>query len=74
MFSIVDIVTELFISALLPPYRKLTSLPLRGADWKALKKSDADKSTKDKVLAFWHFEAMLKDLYFGKAKRPYFYN
>lgn len=62
----VDVITELFMSALLAPNRKLLSLPLRGADWKALKKmEDVQKSTKDRVLAYWHFEAELKEQYFG---------
>lgn len=69
MLSVSDIVTELFINALLPPSRKLLPLALRGADWKALKKSDTDKSTKDKVLAFWHFEAELKEQYFGERNK-----
>lgn len=62
----VDVITELFMSALLTPNRKLLSLPLRGADWKALKKNtDVERSTRDRVLAYWHFEAELKEQYFG---------
>lgn len=61
--------TELFINALLPPDRKLLSIPMRGADWKALKKNDnVDKSTKDKVYALWHYEATLKENYFGEHR------
>lgn len=59
--------TELFINALLPPDRKLVSFTLRGADWKALRKdTDVDKSTKDQIYAYWHFENAVKDQYFGK--------
>lgn len=62
----IDVITELFMSALLPPNRKLMSLAMRGADWKALKKSETlDKDTKDRVLAYWHFEHELKEHYFG---------
>lgn len=53
------------MSALLPPNRKLMSLAMRGADWKALKKSEEDKETKDRVFAYWHFEQELKEQYFG---------
>lgn len=64
----VDIITELFLSALLTPSRKLLTLQLRGADWKALRKTeDLDKATKDRILAYWHFEQELKDHYFGKC-------
>lgn len=62
--------TELFINALLPPDRKLISFALRGADWKALKKNDAiDKLTKDQIYAYWHFETIIKDQYFGKLSK-----
>lgn len=60
--------TDLFINALLPPTRKLISLPLRGADWKALRKNDKiDEATRDRTYAYWHFEAALKELYFGES-------
>lgn len=59
--------TDLFINALLPPTRKLISLPLRGADWKALRKNEKiDEATRDRTYAYWHFEAALKELYFGE--------
>lgn len=62
-----DVTTDLFINALLPPTRKLISLPLRGADWKALRKNQQiDEATKDKIYALWHFEATLKEQYFGE--------
>lgn len=55
------------MSALLSPNRKLLSIPLRGADWKALKKNNnLEKNVKDRVLATWHFEAELKEQYYGK--------
>lgn len=58
------------MSALLAPNRKLVSLPLRGADWKALKKNvDIDKTTKDRIMAYWHFEADLKEQYFGMPEK-----
>lgn len=67
MFS--DVATELFINALLPPNRKLVSFPLRGSDWKTLKKDDnIDKSTKDQIYAYWHFENAIKDQYFGEFR------
>lgn len=59
-----DVITELFMSALLPPNRKLLSIPFRGADWKALKKSNTDNAVKNTVYAYWHFEAELKEHYF----------
>lgn len=66
----IGIITELFISALLSPNRKLLSIPLRGADWKALKKnSNIEKSVKDRIFAAWHFEAELKEQYYGNVKR-----
>ncbi|XP_031631249.1 CCAAT/enhancer-binding protein zeta [Contarinia nasturtii] len=61
----IDVATDLFINALLPPDRKLLSFTLRGADWKALKKNDnVDKMTKDQIYAYWHFETIIKDQYF----------
>lgn len=60
------IIAELFISALLSPDRKLLSIPLRGADWKELKKNNnIEKSVKDRIYAAWHFEAELKEQYYG---------
>lgn len=57
------------MNALLPQYRKLIPLTLRGADWKLLRKNEEiEKSTKDKIFAYWHFEANLKEQYFGKSK------
>lgn len=54
------------MSALLPPNRKLMSLAMRGADWKALKKNELlEKENKDRVFAYWHFEQELKEHYFG---------
>lgn len=60
-----DIITQLFISGLLPPNRKLLSIKLRGADWKHLRKQiDLNKNIKDKIYAYWHYESLLKDQYF----------
>lgn len=62
------------MSALLPPNRKLMSLAMRGADWKALKKSETvNKETKDRVFAYWHFEQELKEQYFGNNIHSYMY-
>lgn len=62
----IDVATDLFINALLPPDRKLLSFSLRGADWKALKKNDTvDKAKKDQIYAYWHVETVIKDQYFG---------
>lgn len=62
----IGIITELFISALLSPVRKLMSIPLRGADWKALKKNNnVEKNVKDRIFAAWHFESELKEQYHG---------
>lgn len=61
-----DVASDLFINALLPPDRKLVSFTLRGADWKALKQnSNVDKAVKDEIYAYWHFETVIKDQYFG---------
>lgn len=67
LIFVVDVTTDLFINALLPPTRKLLSLPLRGADWKALRKNQqVDETTKERIYAYWHFEAALKEQYFGE--------
>lgn len=66
---VADVTTDLFINALLPPTRKLISLPLRGADWKALRKNqEIDETTKERIYAYWHFEASLKEQYFGECR------
>lgn len=46
----------------MPAHRKLIPFQNRGNDWKNLK-NDAklDKSTKDKIYAYWHFENELKE-------------
>lgn len=55
------------MNALLPQYRKLIPLTLRGADWKTLRKNDeVDQNLKNNIYAYWHFEATLKEHYFGK--------
>lgn len=56
------------MSALLSSDRKLLPIALRGADWKELKKnSNIEKSVKDRILAAWHFEAELKEQYYGNV-------
>lgn len=63
-----DVLTELFMNALLPADRKLLAITLRGSDWKALKKNDSvDVNTKSQIYAYWHFEATLKEHYFGET-------
>lgn len=53
---------ELFVNSLLPAHRKLIPFQNRGNDWKNLKNdSSMDKSTKDKIYAYWHFENELKE-------------
>jgi ribosome biogenesis protein MAK21 len=59
----ISLVSQLFLESLLPAYRKLRSIEKRASDWKTLKASALDQATKDKVLAYWHFEDELKGYY-----------
>lgn len=63
--DVFEVVTDLFINSLLPPHRKLISLQNRGNDWKVLKNKTIEKSNKDRVYAYWHYENLLKDQYHG---------
>lgn len=57
------------MNALLPADRKLIPMTLRGSDWKALKSNgNVDVNTKSLIYAYWHFEATLKEHYFGKTQ------
>ncbi|XP_055373375.1 CCAAT/enhancer-binding protein zeta [Condylostylus longicornis] len=67
--DVIVILTELFMEALIPSNRKLISFQLRGASWKFLKKQEnMNKSIKNKIYAYWHFENRLKELYFEYLK------
>lgn len=67
--DVITTVTDLWKEVLLPAHRKLYSIQMRGADWKAVRKStDLTKEQQRKIFAYWHFENELKDLYFGKLK------
>lgn len=49
-------------------------MQLRGLDWKHLKKLDElEKSIRDKIFAYWHFEDDLKEQYFGMTMSYHFY-
>lgn len=62
--DVIDIICELFTSAIMPSDRKLYSLQQRGAAFKKLKvDTKLEKSYKEKVYLFWHFENELKDRY-----------
>ncbi|XP_055538744.1 CCAAT/enhancer-binding protein zeta [Wyeomyia smithii] len=62
--DVAEILTELMLNSLLPPFRKLISIPLRGADWKNVRKQDLEKGLRDQIFAHWHFEDALRDVYF----------
>ena len=63
--DVFSIVTDLFINSLLPHHRKLISLQNRSNDWKVLKGKTFDKSTKELIYAYWHYENELRDHYHG---------
>ncbi|XP_053684600.1 CCAAT/enhancer-binding protein zeta [Sabethes cyaneus] len=62
--DVVEILTELMLNSLMPSFRKLISIPLRGADWKNIRKLDLEKALRDQIFAYWHFEDALRDIYF----------
>lgn len=65
--EVITIITDLWKEVLLPAFRKLYSIQMRGADWKAVRKdTNLTKEQQRKIYAYWHFENELKDLYFGK--------
>ncbi|XP_058462181.1 CCAAT/enhancer-binding protein zeta [Malaya genurostris] len=63
--EVVEVLTELMLNSIMPAFRKLISLPLRGADWKNIKKLDIDRTLRDRIFAYWHFEDALRDVYFA---------
>lgn len=63
--DVFEVVTDLFINSLLPSHRKLIPLQNRGNDWKVLKNKTLEKSTKDQIYAYWHYENELRDQYHG---------
>ncbi|XP_073842108.1 nucleolar complex protein 1 [Musca autumnalis] len=67
--EVTAIITDLWKEVLLPAFRKLYSIQMRGADWKALRKdSNITKEQQRRIYAYWHFENELKDLYFEFLK------
>ncbi|XP_055914000.1 CCAAT/enhancer-binding protein zeta [Eupeodes corollae] len=67
--EVISILTDLIIEVLLPAHRKLLSIPMRAADWKALKKDESlTKEQQRKIFAYWYFENELKDQYFEFLK------
>ncbi|XP_019894741.2 uncharacterized protein F23B12.7 [Musca domestica] len=67
--EVITIITDLWKEVLLPAFRKLYSIQMRGADWKAVRKdTNLTKEQQRKIYAFWHFENELKDLYFEFLK------
>lgn len=62
--DIIDIIGDLFTTSILPADRKLVSLQQRGAAFRKLKaNTKLEKSYKEKVYLYWHFENELKDRY-----------
>lgn len=62
--DVIDIICELFTSAIIPSNRKLYSLQQRGIAFRKLKAdSKLEKSYKEKVYLYWYFESELKDRY-----------
>uniref|UniRef100_A0A1B0CVZ1 CCAAT-binding factor domain-containing protein n=2 Tax=Lutzomyia longipalpis TaxID=7200 RepID=A0A1B0CVZ1_LUTLO len=63
--DVIDVITDLFITSILPGSRKLASIEQRGKDWKTLKgEKKLEKSFLEKVYTYWHFESELKQRYF----------
>uniref|UniRef100_A0A182WLV7 CCAAT-binding factor domain-containing protein n=1 Tax=Anopheles minimus TaxID=112268 RepID=A0A182WLV7_9DIPT len=64
--DVVEVLTELMLKSLMPPHRKLITLPMRGSDWKHLQKqTNLDKSRRDTIYAHWYFEDQLREHYFS---------
>uniref|UniRef100_A0A1I8P2X1 CCAAT-binding factor domain-containing protein n=1 Tax=Stomoxys calcitrans TaxID=35570 RepID=A0A1I8P2X1_STOCA len=67
--EVIATITDLWKEVLLPSHRKLYSIQMRCADWKAVRKNtDLTKEQQRKIFAYWHFENELKDLYFEFLK------
>ncbi|XP_059615053.1 CCAAT/enhancer-binding protein zeta [Phlebotomus argentipes] len=63
--DVIDVITDLFITSILPDNRKLVAIDQRGSDWNKLKsEKQLEKSFLDKVYMYWHFESELKQRYF----------
>ncbi|XP_065082159.1 CCAAT/enhancer-binding protein zeta [Ochlerotatus camptorhynchus] len=62
--DVMEVLTELMLNSVMPSFRKLISIPLRGADWKNVKKQELEKGLRDRIFAYWHFEDALRDVYF----------
>ncbi|XP_062540804.1 CCAAT/enhancer-binding protein zeta [Armigeres subalbatus] len=62
--DVVEVLSELMLNSVMPMDRKLVSIPLRGADWKNVKKQELEKGLRDRIYAYWHFEDALRDVYF----------
>lgn len=67
--EVIDTLTELFLNSLLPKDRKLKPLSARSAEFKALnaKIKDISPEVRSKILAYWYFEAELKDSMISKT-------
>ncbi|KAL1388297.1 hypothetical protein pipiens_003234 [Culex pipiens pipiens] len=63
--DVVEVVSELMLNSIMPAFRKLVAIPLRGADWKNVKKQELGKELRDRIYAYWHFEDALRDIYFS---------
>lgn len=62
--DVIDIICEMFTSAIIPSTRKLYSLQQRGVAFRKLKvDTKLEKSYKEKVYLYWYFESELKDRY-----------
>ncbi|XP_049296983.1 CCAAT/enhancer-binding protein zeta [Anopheles funestus] len=63
--DLIEVLTDLMTKTLMPSYRKLITIPMRGADWKHLQKQEnLEKSKRDTIYAHWHFEDQLREHYF----------
>uniref|UniRef100_A0AAG5DH49 CCAAT-binding factor domain-containing protein n=1 Tax=Anopheles atroparvus TaxID=41427 RepID=A0AAG5DH49_ANOAO len=63
--DVVEVLTDLMLNSLMPSFRKLIPIQMRGADWRHLQKQDINKGLRDAVYAHWLFEEQLRELYFN---------
>lgn len=62
--DVIDIICDMFTSAIIPKNRKLYSLQQRGVPFRKLRAdTKLEKSYKEKVYLYWYFESELKDRY-----------
>ncbi|XP_053674595.1 CCAAT/enhancer-binding protein zeta [Anopheles nili] len=61
--DVVEVLTELILKSLMPSYRKLIPIPLRGNDWKKVQKQEFAKGVRETIYATWHFEDQLREQY-----------